>query len=159
MRNTDKKANIVCLSNQLWDYPLWTNKRHVMGRLAKRGFNVLFVDPPINTGRLFFKHLVAGRWSLKRLLTWIYQDDSVTIFSPLNFVPSNTFLIKLFTKKIKKIATKKFDKRLKTILWVYHVEMDGLQEMIDSIKHDILVYDCVDNYPAFPKHDSASKKE
>lgn len=163
MRDTDKKANIICLSNQLWDYPLWTNKRHVMTRLGKRGFNVIFVDPPINVGRLFFKHLLAGRWSLKRLLTWTYADESVTIFSPLNFMPSNPFLVKLFAKKLRNIATQKFNapqpKKLKTILWVYHVEMDGLQEMINNIKHDILVYDCVDNYSAFPKHDTAAKKE
>jgi glycosyltransferase involved in cell wall biosynthesis len=159
MHNNEKKANIICLSNQLWSYPLWTNKRHVMTRLGKRGFNVIFVDPPINVGRLFFKHLLAGKWSLKRLFSLVYTDSTVTIFSPLNFVPIKGYLSKFFANKITKLAAKKFDPNLKTILWVYHVEMDGLQELIDNVKHDVLVYDCVDNYSAFPKHDTQAKKD
>jgi glycosyltransferase involved in cell wall biosynthesis len=159
MRNNSKKANIICFSNQLWDFPLWTNKKHVMTRLSEQGFNVLFVDPPINTGRLFLRHLMAGRWSLKRLLSWVYTDRQITVFSPLNFVPSNPELSKYFAKRINKLAARKFDPTLKTILWVYNVEIDNLFDIIDSVKHDVLVYDCVDNYPAFPKYANNIRKK
>ena len=81
------KYNIVCLSNQLWDFPNWTNKRHVMSRLAKRGFNVLFVDPPLTTGRVLFRQIRKGNWSLVRSFTSVKRDEGVKVFSPLNYLP------------------------------------------------------------------------
>jgi len=158
-RQEGQKYNIVCLSNQIWDYPLWTNKKHVMKRLSEQGHNVIFVDPPINTGFLFFKHVKAGKWNLKRILEWTYKDENITVFSPLNFFPAFEFLSKMHAQLISDLSTKKFDKNLKTILWVYHVEIAGIKNYIDKISHDVLVYDCVDNYPAFPKYDTLEKKE
>ncbi len=154
MHNNSKKANIICFSNQLWDFPLWTNKKHVMTRLSDMGFNVIFVDPPINTGRLFLRHVLGGKWPLSRLLSWTYMDKRTTIFSPLNSSADKNLNAKKFAKKINALAKQKFDPKLKTILWIYHVEFANLPEMLNLVKHDILVYDCVDNYPAFPKYDN-----
>ncbi len=160
MHDNNKKANVICFSNQIWDFPLWTNKRHVMSRLGDMGFNVLFVDPPINTGRLFLRHVLNGRWSLKRLLTWVYKDNNVTVFSPLKTFYNNSNVSKYFASQINKIASNKFDPKLKTILWIYHVEIENLIEMLDLVKYDILVYDCVDNYAAFPKYkDDPAKRD
>lgn len=159
MHVTDKKANIICLSNQLWDYPLWTNKKHVMTRLAQHDFNVLFVDPPINTGRLFFKHVRAGRWPIKRLLSKTYKSEGATIYSPLNSTPASKRSTMNFINKIKELGNKLFDPKLKTILWVYHVELEYLSQYLDDLNYDVLVYDCVDNYAAFPKYDTQAKKD
>jgi glycosyltransferase involved in cell wall biosynthesis len=159
MPNIKEKANIICLSNQLWDYPLWTNKKHVMSRLAQRGYPVVFVDPPINTGRLFFKQLMAKKWSVKRLNTLSYEDGGVTVFSPLNPVPANEKLAKTFCERINKLAKAKFDPSCKTVLWVYHVEIENIEVFLKELKYDILVYDCVDNYTAFPKYDTPEKKQ
>lgn len=161
MEENRNKYNIICLSNQLWDFPLWTNKRHVMSRLPKLGHNVLFVDPPINTGRLFLRHLLRGEWPLKRLFTKVKKtEEGVTVFSPLNSHPvSQKYSVK-YAEKINKIADRIFkDKDKKTILWIYHVEIKGLENYLKHIKHDFLVYDCVDNYEGFPKYNTPEKKK
>ena len=158
----DQKYNVICLSNQLWDFPLWTNKRHVMSRLPKIGHNVLFVDPPINTGRLFLRHVKQGKWSVGRIITKRKKTpEGVTVYSPLNTHPiSQKYSIK-HAKQIDKAAKDLFkkDPSRKTVLWVYHVEIKGLENYLKYIKHDFLVYDCVDNYEAFPKYDTPEKRK
>jgi glycosyltransferase involved in cell wall biosynthesis len=161
MEENYNKYNIICLSNQIWDFPLWTNKKHVMSRLPKLGHNVLFVDPPINTGRLFLRHLLQGKWSLKRLFTKVKKtEEGVTVFSPLNSHPiSQKYSVK-HAEKINKIADRIFkDKEKKTVLWIYHVEIKGLENYLKHVKHDFLVYDCVDNYEGFPKYNTPEKKK
>lgn len=159
MTTLDNKYNIICFSNQLWDYPLWTNKKHVMTRFQKLGHNVIFIDPPINTGRLFFRQLTQGKWSPTRLITKKKIDDGVVIFSPLDYSPAHEKHSLRHAKKIQKIAKKLSKNGRKTILWIYHVEIAGLENYIKTIEHDFLVYDCVDNYSGFPTYDTAEKKE
>jgi glycosyltransferase involved in cell wall biosynthesis len=160
MAQEKDKYNIICLSNQLWDFPLWTNKRHVMGRLPKLGHNVLFIDPPINIGRVFLKYLFQGKWSVRRFFTWRKKEgEFLEIFSPLNFHPFAKYLSIKHAKRIDEVAGRIFDNQRKTILWIYHVELDGLENYLKYIKHDFLVYDCVDNYEAFPKYNTAEKRK
>ena len=146
------KLNVICLSNQVWDFPNWTNKRHVMSRIAALGHNVLFVDPPINTGRMFVRQILNGQWSLARLATQQYRDSRVLIYSPLNLIPDGEVTSRMHAQRIANLAKKNLDPALKTVLWIYHVEIPGLQNYIDKVSHDILVYDCVDNYGAFPEN-------
>ncbi len=161
--STSEKYNIICFSNQLWSYPLWTNKRHAMSRLSKAGHNVIFVDPPINLGRLFLRQLVSGLWTLKRLITGVYTDSNVTIYSPIRVLPGDTleatYGARSYINRLISLKGNLFDPELKTILWVYHVEFTGLFTMLAELSHDILVYDCVDNYSAFPKYDTPEKKQ
>jgi glycosyltransferase involved in cell wall biosynthesis len=154
-----QKVNVICLSNQIWTYPLWTNKKHVMSRLSKMGDNVLFVDPPITTGRLFFRQLLKRQWSIMRLLTRVMHEGNLHVYSPLDYLPSRAKLAKKHALYINNLASKYFDKNAKTILWVYHVEIEGLENYLQYVKHDFLVYDCVDNYAGFPKYNSPDKKE
>lgn len=149
---TNEKYNIICLSNQLWDFPLPTNKKHVMARLSKLGHTVLFVDPPINAGRLFLRQILKRQWGIKRLITQQYKAEDVLIYSPLNVIPNGEVTSKMHAEKISSLAVKNFDPNLKTVLWVYHVEIPGLQNYLDLINYDFLIYDCVDNYAAFPEN-------
>ncbi|OGC69765.1 hypothetical protein A2415_04795 [candidate division WWE3 bacterium RIFOXYC1_FULL_39_7] len=158
MDNQNEKYNIICFSNQLWDYPLWTNKKHVMTRLAEQGHSVVFVDPPINTGRLFLRQVLNKKWSLRRLLTWEYSEGTVKIISPLNFLPFYNFLSKIHAWKIRQISGRWFTKKQRTVMWIYNVEIPGIDNYIKSIQHDLLIYDCVDNYAGFPKYDTKEKK-
>ncbi|MFC1700273.1 glycosyltransferase [Patescibacteria group bacterium] len=130
-----------------------------MSRVSKLGHNVLFVDPPINTGWVFMKHFLEGRWPLRRLLTQRYKDEKVEVLSPLNIHPVYSKLSVKHANRIDKLAKKIFDKKRKTILWVYHVEMLFLENYLRDINYDILVYDCVDNYEAFPAYKSEEKKK
>ncbi|HLB51745.1 hypothetical protein A3F07_00950 [candidate division WWE3 bacterium RIFCSPHIGHO2_12_FULL_38_15] len=153
------KYNIICLSNQLWDFPNWTNKRHVMSRLAKRGHNVLFVDPPLTTGKVFYRQVRKGKWSLSRSFTSVKLEDGVKVFTPLNYLPFFNLLSRFHSSRLKYISKLLLNSKRKTILWVYHVEIPGLQNYINMIPHDLLIYDCVDNYEAFPKYDTEEKKK
>jgi glycosyltransferase involved in cell wall biosynthesis len=159
MPNSTPTYNIICLSNQIWDYPLWTNKRHVMSRLAKAGHKVLFVDPTINTGTVFLKHVLKKEWSLKRLATGVKQTDDLTVYSPLDFSPLHEWHAQKHAEQIRQLVGKNVDKTKKTILWVYNVELNGLRKYLDIIHYDLLIYDCVDNYPAFPRYNTQEKKK
>ena len=147
-----QKYNIICLSNQLWDFPNWTNKRHVMQRLAKMGHKVIFVDPPINFGRLFIKQIKRGEWSLKRLFTQVEEDKcGASILTPINITPVSKLTSQFHIRKIKKVVRKQKIEKRKTILWVYHVQIAQLENYLRKLDYDILIYDCVDNYAAFPE--------
>ena len=37
-------ASVICFSTADWDAPLWTNKQHLMSRLAASGVSVLYMD-------------------------------------------------------------------------------------------------------------------
>lgn len=150
--NNNQTYNIICLSNQQWDFPFPTNKKHVMSRLANMGNNVLFVDPPINTGRLFLRQILRKQWSPKRIFTQTYKDENATIYSPLKPIPNPQLTVKWHVDKINKLAEKLFDPNKKTILWIYHVETQELEYILDNVKYDVLIYDCVDNYSAFPEN-------
>ncbi|MFA5776349.1 MAG: glycosyltransferase [Patescibacteria group bacterium] len=148
------KYNIICLSNQLWLSDYWTNKSHVMSRLSKLGHKVLFVEPPINTGNIFIRQLFQGAWTFKRLLTQtkVEEQSGVLIYSPLNMLPNANITSKWHISRVNKVAEQFFDPERKTILWVYHVQLKNLLNYVDGIKHDILIYDCVDNYLGFPEN-------
>lgn len=146
--------NIICLSNQLWLKDYWTNKSHVMSRLSKLGHKVLFVEPPINTGRLFLRQVLAGAWSKNRLITktGVIKESGVLVYSPLNFLPNSGFNTSRHIKSIEKLAKSYFDPTRKTLLWVYHVQLKELMDYVGRLHHDILIYDCVDNYLGFPEN-------
>jgi glycosyltransferase involved in cell wall biosynthesis len=124
------------------------------------GNEVLFVDPPIRLGWVFFRYLISGKWSLLRLITQRKRlTEGIEIFSPLSFLPSLKTLSVVYSKRINKITAKLFRNDKKTILWIYHVELQGLENYLKNIKHDFLVYDCVDNYEGFPKYNTPEKKK
>lgn len=158
--NGIQKLNIVCLSNQLWDFENWTNKRHVMYRLGKLGHNVLFVDPPINTGFVFLRQLIRKNWNLKRIFTQIKKDGkNFLIYTPLNIIPFTGITSFFHIERIKALQNKFLDKNLKTVLWVYNMEIPHLKKYIEGLKYDLAVYDCVDNYVGFPRYDTPEKKK
>jgi hypothetical protein len=154
-----EKLNIICLSNQLWDFENWTNKRHVMSRLGKEGHRVLFVDPPINVGRVFFHQIRRGNWSLRRLVTQekIDGDSRVWVYTPLNILPFS-WITSLFHVLWLRLLTRRLDPKRKTVLWVYNMEIPHLKRYVRGLKHNLLVYDCVDNYAGFPRYNTPKKK-
>lgn len=158
--NSDPKLNIICLSNQLWDFENWTNKKHVMSRLMAAGHNVIFVDPPINTGFVFFRHLKRGNWTFSRILTQIKKINKKSIiYTPLNFIPFTFITAILHVLRINILSLRYLKSKNKTILWIYNMEIPHLKTYTNFIEYDELVYDCVDNYPAFPKYDTKNKKD
>ncbi len=155
----DEKINIICFSNQLWDFENWTNKKHVMYRMAALGNNVLFVDPPINTGNVFLTQIKRGLWNLKRFLMRLKFDDTgVIVYTPLNFVPFTSITAAMHVSQINKLSKKYLDKNLKTVVWIYNVEIPQLKKYVEGLKYDFLIYDCVDNYTGFPQYNTPEKQ-
>ncbi len=154
-----EKYNIICLSNQLWDYPNWTNKRHVMYRMGQLGHKVVFVDPPINFGKVLLTQFKKGFFNIGRLLKGYKIDGDILIYTPIKFLPLKKFYSEYFSKKINNLAKNFFKNSNKTILWVYNVEIEHLDCYLDGINRDYLIYDCVDYYAGFPKYETKESKE
>ena len=126
-----------------------------MHRLAKMDHKVVFVDPPINFGRLFIRQLQRGEWTLKRLLQQQKVDKSgAMVYTPINRLPFSGITACMHIKKINKLIKKHSVEKRKTVLWVYHVQIMQMEKYLRDIDYDILVYDCVDNYAAFPEQKS-----
>ncbi|MFA6981750.1 MAG: glycosyltransferase [Patescibacteria group bacterium] len=160
MATVSDNYNIICLSNQLWDFPNWTNKKHVMTRLAKLGNTVLFVDPPINAGRVFFRQISRKLWPVRRLLTQTKKDEvGAVVYTPVNLLPFTDLTSKNHASRIASLAKEYFNTDRKTVLWIYHVEIPQIQNYLENVPHDFLVYDCVDDYESFPLYDTPEKKE
>ena len=155
----NEKYNIICFSNQLWDYPNWTNKRHVMTRLAKMGHKIIFVDPPINFGRVFLRQVQKGYWTFLRFLLGYKKEGNVMVYTPIKYYFFSKFSTFLFSEKINNLAQGFFSKRNKTLLWIYNVEIEHLEEYLSQVKRDFLIYDCVDYYAGFPRYETREQKE
>lgn len=139
---------IIFLSNQLFDYPLKTNKWHVATRVADRGHNVLFVDPPIRFRKLI-KQSFQARWSPGRLLSGLYQSSpNLKIFTPVTQAVSESPNLTTFNINRMKKRTPGFFEG-DAVLWVYNPAMI---DYIDKIPHKLLVYDCVDDYPSMANY-------
>ena len=110
-----EKYNIICFSNQLWDYPNWTNKRHVMTRLGKMGHKIIFVDPPINFGRVFLRQIQKGYWTFLRFLIGYKKEGNVMVYTPIKYYLFSKFSTFLFSEKINNLAQGFFSKKNKTL--------------------------------------------
>ena len=143
------RYKIVILSNQFYDHPLKTNKWHVATELASLGHTVLFVDPPTRFQGLK-KLLKFG--SLYRFFVSTVASN-LTVFSLLNI-----FSFKPFSNFNTWVCTSLVNHELKntvgekTVLWVYHFDFPDLENVVSSIPHDLLIYDVVDEYTAFPEY-------
>lgn len=153
---------IICLSSQSWDDTMWTNKQHIMSRLAKN-HRVIHVDYGLRPLPLYLYRRLRKRpqdvLRPVRLLTdgvgqrgpGLYVADHI---SPLvaGVFPHGHPVRDRSTFDLKVMYLKRFLKRHKIddpIVWVYH---PGYADALDNLPRKLLVYDCVDNYAAFPTY-------
>lgn len=150
--------DIICVSDAPFEYPLWTNKQHVMSRLAERGHRVLYVDPQLGLAG-WLKWTLQGRVRFKDLFAWTHRKgDNLTIFSPIVMPPRYAWgrrINDFVRRKGARILSKRMDMR-DPLLWIYHP--DGVS-FVGRMGEGIVVYDCVDEYSAFPAYSSAQRKK
>jgi glycosyltransferase involved in cell wall biosynthesis len=159
-----EKLTIVCLSSQPWQDGMWTNKQHIMSRLARehRVFYVSFGPNPLpKLAKSRSEHGGLG-WSFARALLdpVSYEQAGVTVlefWSPRAFVrkksASHPWSIRAnFDLKVALLA-RYLERRgvHDAVLWVYH---PGYGEGVAEIPHSLVVYDCVDEYAEFPTYKS-----
>ncbi len=156
------KHTIVCLSSQSWDDGMWTNKQHIMSRLAK-DHHIIYVDYGLRPLPLYlFKRIKSVPKSALnpfKLLTNGAEKREPGLFifdwyTPLfaGLFPYGNFLRdrSLFDIKCAMVARYLKKEGIEDpIVWVYH---PGYGDAVDRIPHKLLVYDCVDNYPSFPAY-------
>jgi len=154
------------LSSQPWSDGMWTNKQHVMSRLA-REHRVLFV----NFGPKPLPALLREKAELRQkigpfsfaLEPAVTEHGGVTV---LDFLGPRVGVRALGSSHPWSVFCT-FDLRLAllaqylenagiadAIIWVYH---PGYGPECAELPHRLLVYDCVDEYAAFPEYrDDAS---
>jgi glycosyltransferase involved in cell wall biosynthesis len=145
--------NIICLSTQNWDDSYWTNKQHLMSRLSQK-HRVIYVDRGVLGLRyFFFKKSLANmaEFSLK-FFCRLFEErtKNLTVLTekfnfPFPFM-FKAWLVKRYLKK---------HKLLDPILWVYQPEYEKYTGWFGE---KLVVYDCVDEYAAFPAYKNRKNK-
>jgi glycosyltransferase involved in cell wall biosynthesis len=155
---------IVCLSSQDWGDRMWTNKQHIMSRLAKQ-HRVVHVDFGISNpvsfaaralrhdpSQLFSPHRLWSDGILKREGAGNLYIGSSWGPPGLELLPQDSALRGHFTYDEKVRIVHEWLKRegiSDPIVWVYH---PGFGEAALRLPRKLLVYDCVDEYTAFPAY-------
>lgn len=157
-----RRHRIVCLSSQHWDDAMWTNKQHIMSRLAKE-HDVHYVNFGSHRSlRAILKqevaHAPAELLAPRRLLLEprVRVEHGVKLMS---FYKPELFNRLRHGRRLRVFA--EFDLEvslldrylrreglLDAIVWVYH---PGFGANVKRLPHQLLVYDCVDEYTAFPE--------
>jgi len=154
--------HIVCLSSQRWDDTMWTNKQHIMSRLA-RDHVVLHVDHGLNAlpGYVWnqARRHVSSLAHPVRLLTEGVVKRGPSLFTASSFAPLPVQWLApdnavrdfaSYEEKVRRVA--RFMRRNAwpdPIVWVYH---PLFADALDLLPRKLLVYDCVDNYASFPEY-------
>jgi glycosyltransferase involved in cell wall biosynthesis len=146
-------TDIICFPDAMWDAPLWTNRQHMMRRLARNGaFRVLYVNPP-SLGMI--RDLVQKRDNDTRrlganLLT-LAEHNLWLLNIPL---PLPNRVLRNRTPQIYdhlvRAGTQAAASALgftRPIVWTYSPFVANYLDKLDAA---FVIYDCVDRYPQLP---------
>jgi glycosyltransferase involved in cell wall biosynthesis len=164
MSQTRTSHTIVCLSSQPWQDGMWTNKQHIMSRLAAE-HRVYYVEPGSIPIARRISRGVSRAGQEVRSLPGLFLDpdekclDGVNVLRFPRLVPG--FVMQLDPASPSRIFGD-FDVRLRllarylerqsiadAILWVYH---PGYGAKALALPRKLAVYDCVDEYAEFPQY-------
>jgi glycosyltransferase involved in cell wall biosynthesis len=141
--------SILCLASHDWDY-LWQRHQELMWRLAQDGNQVLYVDalgvrpPGIRDWRRILGRL--GKWS-RQLVRGVRQPaPNVYVYSPVILPFLNSPWALAVNREWLPFPIRRALGHLgfqKPIIWVY-LPTPTVMNLVGSVKHKLLVYDCVD---------------
>jgi glycosyltransferase involved in cell wall biosynthesis len=152
---------IVCFSSQPWEDGMWTNKHHIMSRVAKQ-HRVVFVNFRQQSPFKFVSGAQRADSATRVRLSNIWREPAVRRVAPnldvldvwtpwLNFVGSGHLLRRNneFEHRVDVVGRWLEREGIRdAVLWVYH---PGFGDSVKRIPHRLIVYDCVDEYTAFPE--------
>ncbi len=143
---------VVCYATADWDAPLWTNKQHLMSRLAESGIPVLYVDSPghraptasASDARRIAHRLALWRPSATEIRPGLWRDSPLLIpnYSHASIVSLNEHLLKMRLRRNERGLRLE-----RPLLWTYTPLASPLY---DRRRHSGLIYHCVDDIAAFP---------
>jgi glycosyltransferase involved in cell wall biosynthesis len=154
---------IVCLSSQPWNDGMWTNKQHVMSRLA-RDHRVLFVNfgpRPLPALLRLKAERRQNHFGVERLLAPSVEEHHgltvLDLWGPRVAVralgPNHPWSV-YCTFDVRRALLNRYLARQSiedAVIWVYH---PGYGPAVAEIPRKLLIYDCVDEYSEFPEYKS-----
>jgi len=158
-----RRHTIVCLTTASFQSGLWTNKQHIMSRLAAR-HRVLYVNFGAELAwRVVQRKLRGAPGSLFRprslLLSPAIELDRGVEVLDFATLPKWPFLpvpqrigwtartqLALLSRYLKSEGIED------AVIWVYHPAYGGA---VRELPHGLIVYDCVDEYTAVPPYTQA----
>ena len=144
---------IICVSPAPWDYPIWTNRQHIMHVLSKNNdvyyiFHPEFLRSTIKRNILSPKkinHIKENKYRLKLITPYILPfAKSFLNIHKLNVKICST----LINRRLKEGNIKNY------ILWFYDPESVFYLKYLNPT---IACYDCVDEFSAMPSYNSQKK--
>jgi len=141
---------------------MWTNKQHIMSRLAER-HRVVHVDHGFESIPGFlYEHLRHEPEALSRPRR-LFQEGvyrvGPSLWTAHSYGPKSAYLLPMdstvrnyFAYDYKLTLVRRFLRREgfdRPIVWVYH---PGYVDALERLPRELLVYDCVDEYTAFPNY-------
>ena len=155
---------IVCLSSQDWGDRMWTNKQHIMSRLAKQ-HRVIHMDfrvsSPVTFAARALRHDPTLAFKPRRLWSEgiLPQEGFGNLYVGKSWGPPGMELLPQtnalrghyqYDAKVRIVQEYLAREGIEdAIIWVYH---PGFGEAALRLKRKLLVYDCVDEYTAFPAY-------
>ncbi len=144
-KGVKNKKIVVCISNDSYDADIWTNKQHLMSRLAKLNeYFVIYVDQGLSTS--YIKKLIRQKRFLALFKVIQKRNENlVTVSFPLPLIKGGMikkiswfFIAKLFNYIFRKNEV---------IYWIYQPQAYYFTKYI---KRGKLLYDCVDEFATQP---------
>ncbi len=152
-----KKADksIICFAGAFFDNKSWTNRQHIMRRMAKE-YPVLYVEPRVWAVKYIFKNWRrpdrVWKYAVK-ILGWEKKYPGMYIISQWNLIPGSREYkwIAGFNHRLNrygvllKAGWLGFGEKSKVVVWIYDTEA---AEYLSAFKEAKVVYDCVDDHAA-----------
>lgn len=157
MRKDDGCLNFVCISPAPWDYPIWTNRQHIMARIAEE-HKVLYVFHPLLSRSSIKRNISLNKFKLISTMKKI--NNNLSTFTPFiipfanNLLGGHRFNIIISSLVLKRILKRiSFDEY---ILWFYDPEA---VEYMNYLRPKLSCYDCVDDYSTMPSYSSTKERK
>lgn len=146
--------DVIVFAGALYDSPLWTNRQHIAGRLADRGWRVFYVEPRMLLWRALFGRFPGGagrqRWLLRQIAPWRVKAN-LWVQAQANLLPgSRRFPLLGWANHVVwnawHVRFHAWEIGLKNpVLLIYDTEA---AEFLDDFPRARVVYDCVDDHRA-----------
>ena len=153
---TSDCLNIVCISPAPWDYPIWTNRQHVMARMAKT-HRVLYVFHPPFLRSSIKRTVFLNRYPFVSQSTHI--NENLTVFTSFvlpfghRYAEIHRLNVRVGSRFLRSILRSLgFEKYL---LWFYDPEA---VHYLDYLSPVMACYDCVDEFTAMPSYEGAKRR-